>query len=648
MPSRGPLSATLCAVVGLLLAVSAIAAGIAAGADWNAFVESYLLTNVVVGIGFLASGVVIRWHRPANPVGLILIACGFGHLVSAIGAPAAQIGVEWGWPEIISRIFITLLVGAWHWGLGGFFPVALLLFPDGHLPSRRWAPVLWFMIAATVIPFLLDVTNATPTTGDVMLVPILSFGWEVPEVVTTVASIAPSLSILLAIVALIVRYVRGDDTMRRQLLWLILAVVAMLAINAQRWFTGNGPVLLLLTFVLIPIAIAIAIVRYRLLDIRVVLSRTLLYGALIAIIIALYAGLVAGVSLLVPPDADRIVAIGAALVVAFAFAPLRVLLQRLVGRAFYGTRSDPALTAARIGSRIGSEAGDVEAILDQARQALRMPRLELIVDGENRASVGPLGDHTVDLPLGGDTEATLRVTLRTGDIRLHDDDRRTLELVGTPLALLVRSLALADQLRAARASTVEARERERAVLHRDLHDGLGPTLTSAAYRTDAALNLLESEPASARDALTQAGTDVRAALAEVRRVVYGLRPLELEERGLWGSLRHRASQPGRLAVRLSIPDPPPELSPAAEVAAYRIINEALANAERHSSGTNVTVEFSAGSSLGISVVDDGRAPETWREGVGIRSIRDRAEELDGHSEVGPVDSGWRVAVELPI
>jgi hypothetical protein len=126
-------------------------------------------------------------------------------------------------------------------------------------------------------------------------------------------------------------------------------LLIILTLNAERFMTGDGPILLLLSVVLIPIALAIAIVRYQLFDIRVVLSRALLYGLTIALVIAIYIGVVAGLTLLVPPNAQRSVSVAAAIVVAFLFAPLRSLVQRMINRAFYGTRSDPARTASRIG-----------------------------------------------------------------------------------------------------------------------------------------------------------------------------------------------------------------------------------------------------------------------------------------------------------
>ena len=188
-------------------------------------------------------------------------------------------------------------------------------------------------------------------------------------------------------------------------MWLILALLIILALNAERFLTGDGPILLLLSVVLIPIALAIAIVKYQLFDIRVVLSRTLLYGLTIAVVIAIYIGVVAGLTLLVPSNAQRSVSVAAAIIVAFLFAPVRAVVQRMINRAFYGTRSDPARTASRIGEGLRHD-DDLPGVLEQTRSALRLPWISLRGDpgGDDIATAGtPEENPTVELPSRSET-----------------------------------------------------------------------------------------------------------------------------------------------------------------------------------------------------------------------------------------------------
>ncbi len=624
------------------------------GWSWADYVESYTLTNTVIGLGLAGSGVMIAWHRPRNTVGLVLILAGLGHLITGALGPIGRLALAAGWPEPVVRVLCTAYTVGWVVGLPSLFLLALLLFPDGHLPSPRWAWLAWAILAFTAWTVVTTALTPVPLVADEPASVSLLAWQDLPVPFVDAVTTVTSLVLVVAVLAgLIVRYRRGDERTRRRLLWPILAVVAVLVLNAQRWITGDGPILLLLSVVLVPIALAIAIVRYQLLDIRVVLSRTLLYGSVIALVVAVYAGLVAGLTLIVPAGTSRAVAAVAAVVVALLFAPLRTFVQRAISRAFFGTRDDPAATLARVQAGL-RQATDLDGAVAELRGALRVPRLALVaVPGV--ATLAVAGTDTSDaerdsVPLesGGELLAQLVVTLRPGERRLHRADRRALQLVAPLLALVLREHRLVAEVRGARAQTVEARERERELLHRDLHDGLGPTLTSAALRADAAGNLIDRDPDRARDMLGQARADIGAALGEVRRVVYGLRPIPLDERGLAGAIVEHAAHGTGPPVQVSIVDALPELTPAVELAAYRIALEAIANVRRHSSASMARVAIAVeGGGVRITVYDNGTPPTRFRPGVGVRSIRERAEELGGLVDIGPVHDGWLVSAWLP-
>lgn len=645
--------------VALLSAAAAVAGSLTAVGllrmSWQQFVDSYTFTNLVIGVVLTISGAFIGVHRPDNAVGTLLAAAGGGHLVSAVAGPVGTLGVLDGWPEPLTRVLATLFLVGWNIGLPTLFLLALLLFPDGRLPSPRWRRAAWLIVVLLVWSVVTSAINPVEIIeGEPGSRSLLAWSGFLPifDVVTVVLAALPLIPVGAGFV---VRYRRGDERTRRQLLWLILAVGGVFLINAQRWATGDGPIIFLVSILLLPVALTIAIVRYQLLDIRVVLSRALLYGVLIALVVGLFAALVAVFTATVPADADRTVTAAAAVTVALTLNPLRVLLQRIISRVFYGQRGDPAGTAALVGRH---DLDDLDGVLEQLRRALRLPRLAVVEDGTEIAAAGPSADdHRQEiLPLvlrraGADDDqvGTLLVTLRAGERALHSDDRTALEATAASLALLLRERMLTAAVRSARAQTVQARERERLLLHRDLHDGLGPTLTGAALRLDAAANLLDPDPARARELLTDVRGDVRLAIAEVRRVVYGLRPLALDERGLLGALAEHVDRDTGLPAELVVDEPLPPLSPAVELAAYRIAVEGIVNARRHSDGTTVTVDLSVcDDHLVISVTDDGRAPTTWTPGVGIRSVAERAEELGGRAEVGPAAHGWTVRALLPL
>jgi len=355
--------------------------------------------------------------------------------------------------------------------------------------------------------------------------------------------------------------------------------------------------------------------------------------------------------MLVPDDADRGIAALAALAVAFAFAPVRSVVQRVVDRAFYGSRAD-ALTAVEDVARGLAPGADLDQVLEQARETLRLPALALVRDGVTVAAAGTLPDGArraeVVLAEGTQAAAVLEVGLRRGEAELHAADRRVLALIGTPLALALHSADLAEQVQASRAALVGAHAEERLRLHRELHDGLGPVLTGSAFRADAASNVLHSDVEAASRLIGEVRAGVRQAIDDVRRVVYGLRPLELEEQGLVGALRQRVAG-SSVDVVLDTPDEIEDLPPAVEVAAFRIVSEAVTNVLRHAAATRCVVRLRIRpSSLCLEVTDDGTGGAPWTAGVGLRSLMVRAEELGGRAVAGPTPAGGRVAAELPL
>lgn len=643
--------------LGAALVLATVVEVVALGLTWKDLVDGYVLTNVVIGCGLLGSGMVIGWNVPRNAVGWILLVGGVGHVISAVLAPLIPFGIEHGWSVELTRLVSTVFLSSWQLGLSGLFPLALLLFPDGKYPSPRWRPLGWMIVGLTGVQIVTGLLSDGNLFDVSATRSVFSIGLLVPDAARAALGALTAGVILLTVLSLVIRYIKGTELARRQLLWLILAVLAMLVINSQRWLTGDGPILPLLSFVFVPIAIAVAVVRHHLLDIRLAVSRTVLYLTVSVIAIAVYAGLVAGLSFMVPAEAGRGVAVASALVVAIGFNPLRVFLQKLIGRIFYGTRADPVGTASRLGEQLGSN-DDVEGLLEHARDALRLPSLALERGGRVVASAGEAldGGPVVRVPLmyRGAQMGALMVGLRRGDSILHPADRRIVTLVATPLSIALYSTDLVAQLQASRAAIVGAREEERLRLHRDLHDGLGPVLTGAAFLTDAAGNRLRNDPDEAESLLAEVRAGIRQALDDVRRIVYGLRPLELEERGLLGALQQRLSSLQRndgvrLQVVFDTVEVLPSLSAAVELAAYRIASEGVTNVVRHSNAGSCIVKLRAGESLTIEISDDGAPGKTpWRQGVGLRSIAERAEELGGHAEAGPTLTGGRVFAELPL
>ena len=346
-----------------------------------------------------------------------------------------------------------------------------------------------------------------------------------------------------------------------------------------------------------------------------------------------------------------------AVLVAVALAPLLPRVQREVDRWMYGDRRDPARVAGRLGEHLaaGDERG-LEGVVAALRSALRLP-YAAIVDHEvvvAAAGEAPPQRSRVPLSYAGEEVGQLEVGLRPGERRLSSADAAALSLVATPLAVALGALGLSADLQGSRERLVVAREEERRRLRRDLHDGLGPTLTGVALAADAATNFLDGNPARSRELLESLRRDTRTAIADVRRLVDDLRPPALDEIGLVGALGQRVGQlrwrsdGSALDVRLVAPDQLPALPAAVEVAAYRIATEALLNVARHAGASTAQLRVSCHDDrLEVVVTDDGPVRASWAPGVGLEAMRERAAEVGGRFAAGPTPEGGRVSVSIP-
>jgi signal transduction histidine kinase len=237
------------------------------------------------------------------------------------------------------------------------------------------------------------------------------------------------------------------------------------------------------------------------------------------------------------------------------------------------------------------------------------------------------------------------------DAQLLDSLARHAGVAVHATRLHTRTLRLAADLQHARERLVLAREEERRRLRRDLHDGLGPALAGLALKIDATRDEIQPDAAGAA-LLHSLKADVQDAIADIRRLVYALRPPALDELGLVAALQIQIAhyqQPG-LQISLDAPAELPALSAASEVAAYRIITEALTNVVRHAQARRCQVRIAIAHAIEIGVIDDGCGlARERRSGVGLVSMRERAEELGGWCVIEPAEGGGtHVRARLPV
>ena len=444
------------------------------------------------------------------------------------------------------------------------------------------------------------------------------------------------------------RLERAPRRARSALAWLAVFGTGAALIGLVIGFltpTPAGAVVATLAAALVGPAMLVGATRPDVVDVRVVVVQLVVVTAVLIGYIALFTLLASLLEVILGrPAAVAELAVAGALAT-LPLPALRTALRGVVDELLFGLRADPLDAATHVA---GSDVGDPVLALRAVREALDLPYAVLRVAGESVASSGRSATSTTTLPLtlGADIVGELEVGLRPGEVSLSGDDRNVLALVAPLLALTARSAALAAALQESREQSVTAIEEERRRLRRDLHDGLGPRLSGIAFTADAARNSVRTDPDAAEALLAQLRAETSTAIDEIRGLVYAMRPPALDELGLVRAIRQQAlalRTPEGTPLRLTVQAPPtlPPLTAAVEVAAYRIVVEALTNAARHSGSDTVTAALSADAgALTIEVHDRGAKRQgRWKAGVGMSSMRERAAEI---GEVAEVERGGRV------
>jgi two-component system, NarL family, sensor kinase len=653
-----------------------------AGNSDLALLDASSIPFMVAALSAATVGAVLASRRPRHPVGWLLLALGLS--VIAIGFTAAY--ATYGLPAYGPPAWPGSLPAA-HYALAyqsvGMVPLAvclgfvLLLTPTGSLPSPHWrwwarvtaaAPVI-ALATLVLLPFEPEPFESTPN-------PLAISVLEGPlRFLNRLTWVIGGLAVLVAAGSLVVRFRCARGVERQQLRWVVFAGMltgmTMLATVATILVMVAGiatppPILLgwlvAVGVALLPAAIGVAILRYRLYDLDYLISRTVVYGLLTAGGIAVYVGVVNLAERLLREGVGLGGSLVATAVIAVSFAPARDRLQRWVDRRLYGERHDPVQAMARLGERLrdapgGAPGGDVLAgVLQAVCEALRLPSASLRVAGVAVASFGRPSRASESIPLEheGQQVGALVVGLRAGEPALGVADRQVLEVLAAPVAVALHAVLLSQELQRSRERLVAAREEERRRLRRDLHDGLGPILTAVTLKADAARSVLATAPDRADGLLAELRGDAKQAIGDLRRVIYDLRPAALDELGLLGALSEQVDRFGRQGLSIGLQAPPalPVLPAAVEVAAYRIVAEALTNIARHAHAHQVTVTVAVDGDLCLEVQDDGTAStangDGWRPGTGLQSMAERVAEVGGTLQAGPTPTGGRVRVSLPL
>lgn len=650
-------------------ALSAVAAGASlamAGIGDDApdrLVDGHVLAGATAALAFSLIGAAIARRLPSNRVGWLCLAIGAGQAVSGLVT-------EYGHRAVVDRADLPAgaaiaSLDAWLW-MPSFVAIITLLvawFPDGQV-YRRWVRVPLALAGLGVIAFVVSTA-------------VMAWRLRGPAIFTAdriddgsrLAGIADaSLFLILAgaagcVVSAFDRLRRARGREREQLLWFAtgaaLCVGLLIAAGPD---TSLAPVVELIALPLIPAAIGIALLRYRLYDLEFVVNRVLLYAALTATIGVLYVSAVALFTNVLDVG-SWIGAILASGIVAVGFDGVRRRLERVADRLLFGNRHDPAAAMVVEMTRSVSSASAPDtldtiasALVDTLKLRAATVALRAADGVELIGSCGTVTAATVSLPLtfeGGEI-GRLDVEAASG-IPIDAAGRQLLDDLAAQIAIAAHALLLTTELRKSRARLIEAVEQERRRLRRDLHDGLGTALVGIVMQLEALSNLLNGQTA-ATDLTQTITTEARQLVSETRRLVHGLVPPVVEEVGLVEAVRQHADRLNRTGGRRGTFTIDADgwtrdrLPAAVEVAAYVVATEAMTNVARHARATRCQVRLRRDAQLSVEVTDDGVGFTLGRhEGVGLRSMRERTEDLDGSLVIEPLDNrGTRVLASLPL
>jgi signal transduction histidine kinase len=579
-----------------------------------------------------------------------------------------------------------------------------LLFPTGTLPSRRWRPVAaaGFLLAGlttvglVVHPRLVDL----PAPGGVSVIypnplAVGDLGPVLPAILVGTLSglsvvFVPFMAATLA--SLAVRYRAGDRLLRQQVKWLALTamgfaaglLIALLGLAVgQAWLTTvANTAVQLISLLGIPAAMTIAILRHRLFDIDVIISRAVVYGLLSAAFTAVYVGVVLGIGTFVGHQGGPVLTIAAAVTIALLFGPLRRRAQLFANRLVYGRRATPYQALSDFAGDMAGQLDLTEAVdkmvtvlagatgADRAEAWIRVgtqlrpaaiwphsspssTAIALGADGGLPAFEG--ASRAVAVQHGGELLGALSLQKPRSEPLTSTEDE-LLRHLASQAGLVLRNAALTaelratiDELRASRRRLVEAQDAERRKIERNLHDGAQQQLIALTIQ----LGLLEEsadDPAAVRQLTPTVKDGLRAALGDLRDLARGIYPPLLADQGLVPALQAQARR-ASLPVEIEA-DGTGRYPQDTEAAVYFCALEALQNITKYAGASRATVGLScSGGSLRFTVTDDGAGFDTasTRHGTGLQGMADRLAALGGAFDVrSRPGHGTTVSGQLPV
>ncbi|MDP9235573.1 MAG: sensor histidine kinase [Actinomycetota bacterium] len=633
--------------------------------------------------GFLAS----RRGRHAVPWVFLLIA--MSQAISVLALYGASL-IRGGDHSELANILTW--IESWSWAPGFIFIATLLLqlFPTGRVLTPRWkglarATVTGVVLVVLGIAFHPQVVGSDVPRGYQSPVPTsaLADGLAVVGGLMLVGCLVGSL------ISIVLRYRRSRGEEREQLkVFAAAAIGTVVLVTGGALFQPDQAPLVIraVTFIgipLIPIAAGIAILRYRLYDIDVVINKAVVFGVLAGFMTAVYLGIVIGVGALIGSRNNLLLSVIATAVIAVAFQPVRQRVQRFVNQLVYGHRLTPYEVLSEFTDRVAETYATQDVLPRMARAvaegtSAKEAHVWLRSGAELRAAASwpterengyppvaltngavpelPGVDRAIEVRHQGELLGALTVTKPPGEPLSPAEDKLLRDLAAQAglvlrnVGLTAELLARLDELTASRQRLVAAQDEERRRLERNLHDGAQQHLVALKMRLDVANQLADRDPEKARAIFAALPAEASEALETLRDLARGIYPPLLAAEGLGAALQAQAA---KASVPVKVTASPIGRYPQEiEAAVYFCCLEALQNVAKYAHASAATVVLSSeDSQLTFSVSDDGAGfdPATSRPGAGLQNMIDRLEALGGNIQVTSAPgAGTTVTGSLPV
>jgi two-component system, NarL family, sensor kinase len=663
VPRAHPVTAAAALLVVALVGAGVTIAALTPSTDAPGDQVREIATTLAYVVPYAVVGAFLVIRRPDLPFGWLLSGCAAVVAVGIAVASQSYVALSEGSEGGVLQFGYLFVSVQW-------LPVAVqglvnVRFPSGKVTSRLERLLNRLLVAGIALgiaggligDWSVDVDRVDGTTRTIDNP--LTGGTVVGDVALALTAAVP-LVILLGIIAglsVVHRARKATGIERDQLKWRAYGVVLSLALFPLAVTEALPIAVNLADGVLFTTTLVIPILRYRLWAIDTVIRRSVAYLLVTVMVAGIFSVFAASVAAL---EGERVGLVAAAVIAALGFGPALRRSQHLVDEMFYGHRTDPYRALSDLSQRLDAVASPgvvLHTVVTAVAESLRLPYVAIERPGDC-SLLAQHGDRPLtDEDLGrwplvsqGTPVGTLVAAPRRGESELDSRDRTVLADLARQAGAAVHADALTADLVASRQRLVEAREEERRRLRRDLHDGLGPLLTSIGLNLDAVRTQLTAGSGDPLDFVARAKEASSQAIADLRTVVYSLRPPALDDLGVVGAITaqvRRIAQSSTVDVEVEN-EGLPALPAAVEVALFRIAVEGVTNAVRHAEARTCRVRLGVvDENAYIEVLDDGSSDRLWAPGVGTIAIRERVAELGGTLEIGPTGEGGRLRASFP-